>query len=464
MEDNRVELKYYDPILSKVVCPVPIGRDFVPAMVSYTEGPTSLLRTTLHVKTRPGSTGKFICRTEVIDLNTIDLSKFNQHTRRWKARVNPSVITFLDLLASDSHPLCFVPKWCIGNRENVISYLSDELIKERDNIIEYTNCSDSTKNELLFVDGIHVSSDTGAAQQFYRFQTVERRDRTYNITPVYKRLTKMLNYFGYYSHVNTYGSLPRCEVTYTLVDGEKVPVLSQDDKENALYKAQSLWSPRNQWNYDPPDEVEFEDNTEMLEKVKEHLSMIKGLKITYLRKRMLAYYSDGYFSTSPDAAPKGYCPPFLDSYKNFPLLYSGEAWTLHFTVNDKDYQHDNFIYFCTPEQYVKAMTSMGRGDLVENWEPWSDLLWISSDWCERNGKVNYNKGIDLSTPHRRRLSLAAWILGPFTQKCIEIGLGNPLEGFATIVSPKFNRNRWRAVAVARKALSEYNKVLSQVSI
>jgi hypothetical protein len=463
MGDNRVELKYYDPVLTKMICPAPMGRDFVPAVVSNTEGPTSLIRTTLYVKTRPGSTGKFISRREVIDLNTVDLSRFNQHTRRWRLKRNPSVVTFLDLLAEDAHPLCFVPKWCIGSRENIISYLSDELIKERDNIIEYTNYSDDTKKELLFYDGMRVSSDTGTSQYFHRFQVTERRDRQYNITPVYKRLVKMLNHFGYYSHVNTYGSLPKYETAYMLVDGKPDSVLSQEDKKHALYEAQSLWSPRNQWNFDPPSEVEFEDNSEMLEKVKQHLSMIKGLEITYLRKRMLAYYSDGHFSTSPDAAPRWYRPPFLDSYRSFPLLYSGEAWTLYFTIDGKDYQNGSFIYFCTPDQYVKAMTSMGREDLVKDWEPWSDLIFISSDWCERNGKVNYNNGIDLSTPHRRRLSLAAWILGPFTQRCIETGLGNPLEGFATIVSPKFNRNRWRAVSMARKALSDYNKALSEVT-
>jgi hypothetical protein len=408
MEGNRVELKYYDPVLAKVTCPKKLDRQYVPCKIYETEASSALLDTTLYVKANP------YMYNMAIDLNTIDLSKFNSYTGRWRAKRNPSVVTFLELLETDTHPLCFVPMRNMDKEIKVIAYLEKELEKERNNIIKAGKASNNIEYELLIRDKMFISSITKNRQLFNRFQVVKKASEVYSPTPLYKRLVRMLTYFGHDTSISRYGSLPDCEVKYALANEIDI---SQEYKKEALYKARAVWYTRYVRNYTPPDEIEFEDNSEMLEKVKQHLRLVKGLKITYLRKRMLAHYSSSSFKTSPDAAPKGYYPPFITDKVKSPLLYSGEAWALHFTINDIDYQEDNLIYFCTPEQYVKAMTSMGRPDLVKNWKPWSDLLFISSDWYEDT---------NLGSPSSRKLSLAAWVLGPFIKGCIKNGRGNPL--------------------------------------
>jgi hypothetical protein len=462
MEDNRVELADYSPILAVVKyrhysCQEATLKGKIHSCKSI----PSLVNATVYIKvaTDPKEIKLTSSREyAVVDLKIYDTEKFNVNTKRWKGGT-PTMVPLTKLLADDEHPLCFIPEKYRKHEINVRTYLRHVITEEKKSIESgVKNFTPEYDLMILNKDLYEKSFVTGENTTFHRFERVKYKRTCPAPTEKFNRLLNIISYFEtfYYTYQLT-ESLSKYNNEYCLDGGVHVPVMSEEDKEAIISEARFFWHPRNCWNYDPPSEVEFEDNSEMLEKVKQHLSMIKGLEITYLRKRMLAYYSDGPFITSPDAALRGYQPPFLARYSSYidkPLLYSGEAWSLHFTINNKDYQRNNFIYFCTPDQYVKAMTSMYRKDLLENWKPWSDLMFISSDWCERNGKVNYNKGIDLSTPHRRRLSLAAWILGPFIQKCIEDGLGNPLEGFATIVSPKFNRNRWRAITKAKKILSE----------
>jgi hypothetical protein len=373
-------------------------------------------------------------------------------------------------LIEDTHPLCFIPEKYryhkskhsipVGHlgkhyRSLITNYFLSSLDEE---------ANKSSVNEDS--DSIFDIKDRYANRMFYRFQKLYFSDKNGNlrvISPAFINLLQLKSFFeGYRVNCSEPTEIEREYRPLVHSKNIRPPVVSWYQRSELIKKAKTCWVARNCWNFDPPNEVEFEDNSEMLEKVKQHLSMIKGLEITYLRKRMLAYYSDGAFATSPDAAPEWFVPPFMGHYRRNPVLYSGEAWALYFTIDNKNYLGSNLIYFCTPEQYVKAMTSMHRGDLVENWEPWGDLLFISSDWCERNGAANYNIGIDLSTPHRRRLTLANWILGPFVQRCIQYRLGNPLKGFATVVSPKLNRDRWQAVAEAKKLISEYTTDLENI--
>jgi hypothetical protein len=56
---------------------------------------------------------------------------------------------------------------------------------------------------------------------------------------------------------------------------------------------------------------------------------------------------------------------------------------------------------------------------LENFEPFSDLMTITSDWCSRNDPTStYGVGIDLYSPWSQRQSLKAWILGPAIAKNI----------------------------------------------
>jgi hypothetical protein len=227
----------------------------------------------------------------------------------------------------------------------------------------------------------------------------------------------------------------------------ETPKVSQEESLKLLKKCGEGY--RSGWNRDYPTYLEFEDNQEMLERVKEHLAPIPGLKITYLRKRWLGYFSDGGFSLTPDAIngnKTGKVIKYLQGNFDQPLqladgsksqddigqpcIYLGEAWVMHFTVDNKNVLgNGNLVAFATPEQFVKAYEN-ARPDLLEGFIPWSDFIFISSDWCERNGSTNYSKGIDLQTPHQRRMSLLHWIIGPCASRCLRHGM--PFQGLQVL--------------------------------
>jgi hypothetical protein len=196
----------------------------------------------------------------------------------------------------------------------------------------------------------------------------------------------------------------------------------------------------NTWNYNPPNKMVFESNIEMYDKVMEHCADIPGFRITYLRKVELLYMSDGEMEYTPHAInhPK-YSNKVVEIYENeygirdhrvvdrdanipiyntltVPVIYLGEAWLIKFLVFNRDLLRDCRVYFATPEQFYKAYENT-RPDLLEGFEPFSDLMTITSDWCSRNDPTaTYGAGIDLYSPWSQRQSLKAWILGPAIAK------------------------------------------------
>jgi len=197
---------------------------------------------------------------------------------------------------------------------------------------------------------------------------------------------------------------------------------------------------QNTWNYNPPNKMVFEPNIEMYDKVMEHCADIPGFRITYLRKVELLYMSDGDMEYTPHAInhPK-YSNKVIEIYENeygirdhrivdraanipvyniltAPVIYLGEAWLIKFLVFNKDLLRDCRVYFATPEQFYRAYENT-RPDLLEGFEPFSDLMTITSDWCSRNDPTaTYGAGIDLYSPWSQRQSLKAWILGPAIAK------------------------------------------------
>jgi hypothetical protein len=194
------------------------------------------------------------------------------------------------------------------------------------------------------------------------------------------------------------------------------------------------------WNYNPPNKIIFESNAEMYEKVMKHCEDIPGFKITYLRKVELLYMSDGDMVYTPHAInhPE-YSNKVIEVYENEygirdhrivdrntnisvdyildrPVIYLGEAWLIKFLAFGKDLLKDCRVYFATPEQFYKAYENT-RPDLLADFEPFSDLMTITSDWCSRNDPTStYGVGIDLYSPWSQRQSLKAWILGPAIAK------------------------------------------------
>lgn len=233
---------------------------------------------------------------------------------------------------------------------------------------------------------------------------------------------------------------------YSEGDSTVVPtsqeLFTQDPEEQArlVEAARAKWRPRNCWNHDAPHIIEFEDASEMRAKLEKHCSMIPGFKVTMLRKRRLAYFSDGQMKLTPDAINHpdfGYGVSFKNREHvvhkgqgtcHEPCIYLGDAWACRFEINGVDYLGGNVVYFATPEQFEAAFRGV-RDDLVpEGWTPYSDLIFISSDWCERNGQTNYDKGFDLSTPNNRRLAVWQWILGPLNSRTLQY-TGKPISGF-----------------------------------
>jgi len=196
----------------------------------------------------------------------------------------------------------------------------------------------------------------------------------------------------------------------------------------------------NTWNYNPPNKIVFGPNTEMYDKVMEHCKDIPGFSITYLRKVELLYMSDGEMEHTPHAINHpDYSDKVIEVYENEygirdhrvvnkeqnipvdctlnrPVIYLGEAWLIKFLAFNTDILKSCRVYFATPEQFYKAYENT-RPDLLEGFEPFSDLMTITSDWCSRNDPTStYGEGIDLYSPWSQRQSLKAWILGPAIAK------------------------------------------------
>jgi len=196
----------------------------------------------------------------------------------------------------------------------------------------------------------------------------------------------------------------------------------------------------NTWNYNPPNKIVFGPNTEMYDKVMEHCKDIPGFSITYLRQVELLYMSDGDMENTPHAINHpDYSNKVIEIYENEygirdhrvvdknqsisadyilnrPVIYLGEAWLIKFLAFNRDLLKDCRVYFATPEQFYRAYENT-RPDLLEGFEPFSDLMTITSDWCSRNDPTStYGGGIDLYSPWSQRQSLKAWILGPAVAK------------------------------------------------
>lgn len=441
---DRVELKNYKPNLVKVC-----RNKVIDPGSTLNGGSINLLE--LDKNTYLSSLNIY-SHYAYIDLNLIE-GTYNPTTKRWKGRKNtPSCHDFIDLILNNLHPLTYInkntDKHYIGSfPSNGAIILKDYLESVIEEIIKKYK-----GNPISEDDYSYEITTKDRSNIYFRFSLLKKKISA-SIDSELNNLKYIYNYIGY-PCANFYKEALK---KYSLLEEDlaidtelKTPSVDTQEIERLLKVAKKDFIVRNNWNIDPPSIIEFEDNSEMIDQVYSHCQAIQGFEIKYLRKRQLAYYSDGSMNLTPDRIDNDYHKSEL-ARGHQPLIYCGEAWCIYFKINGKDYLGGNHVYFATPEQYYEAYKDK-RPDLVENFKPWSDLLWISSDWCERNGRENYHKGIDLSTPNRRRLSLLTWILGPLLQKCIESGLGNPLTN-AAITSPKFNKSKWAKLRIALERLN-----------
>jgi hypothetical protein len=271
----------------------------------------------------------------------------------------------------------------------------------------------------------------------------------------------LLNYESNISKENIFNTLEACRSNLEHVDqalepanksANKKHIVKIDSKlaealkpkvEDFLSNVRNIKSQLfylNTWNYNPPNKIVFGPNTEMYDKVMEHCKDIPGFSITYLRQVELLYMSDGDMEHTPHAINHpDYSDKVIEIYENEygirdhrvidkdkitpttytlnrPVIYLGEAWLIKFLVFNRDLLKDCRVYFATPEQFYRAYENT-RPDLLEGFEPFADLMTITSDWCSRNDPTStYGEGIDLYSPWSQRQSLKAWILGPAIAK------------------------------------------------
>ena len=220
-------------------------------------------------------------------------------------------------------------------------------------------------------------------------------------------------------------------------NGNRVPLDDQPVDKGLLAKqVLGNWRARNAWNSDVPTVIELDKDRieKMKDQVLAHCKLLSGFEIVDLRPVNLAYFSDGSYTLAADAInqPKsGYSVKRdaegkhvvvkgkQDTTASKPCIYCGEAWRIYFQFGGKDYLAGHYVYFATPEQFVDAYKTARPDLLGDDWQPWSDLIFISSDYCERNGAhaKDTGKGIDIQTPHQKRVALWQWILGPFLGRC-----------------------------------------------
>jgi hypothetical protein len=236
---------------------------------------------------------------------------------------------------------------------------------------------------------------------------------------------------------------------------EVAKVITDDQVKKAVYEYNSfVGAPpyTDAWNYNFVTEAEFDQKRieDMKEQVMKHCYLIPGFEIIDLRPVQHVYVSDGGFALSSDAFNHPDNPNKVDVYYEngfrsqeptnhkftSPVLYDGEAWRIYFKVAGKDpLRKTCFVYFATPGQFAAAYEK-ARPELVKDFQPWSDLLFISSSWCERNGSRDKEagNGINLQTPHLKRIALWQWIVGPMISNCrangIDIQIGVTVNGYS----------------------------------
>lgn len=199
-----------------------------------------------------------------------------------------------------------------------------------------------------------------------------------------------------------------------------------------------------------PSVVNFDSTEKMRALIEEHCKAIPGFKITDLTHHLFFYRSDGNMECTPDAInhpsrhlhlcikckdASDYQKMFLQSTKaklnlseifiiSAPVIYAGTGWCVEFTIGGVN-PISGCRVMCAPWDEFASNIGLFHPTLLDGIAPWSDIVFICSDWCERNRAKELDKHINLQTPTRRRMSLLSWILGPMLERARQSGLTIP---------------------------------------
>jgi len=378
---------------------------------------------------------------QCVDFDDIPWDLYNPETNKWRTKNGkaPTVKGFLQQFEEGTHPKISYGE---GN-----SNLLTEAFAEMDAIKASSSMVKSTKEAYVFKDTYGM-----------RFYSVQQQ-----ILKASDEYSKALNNIRQLAYVyNNVKTAPYVISNKAQNVSAETPITTlAPDKANIAVKeclVQFALNEHGSWNIDPPhvNELDRDLHDEMLDLCKQHLKVMPTIELTSLSSRFVAYFSDGGFDLTPEAINRTvdkkkiwfsrelglvYCeaqPTPGAVIINKPCIYFGEAQCVGFNVFGQDYLNGNRVYWATPAQFVKAYETT-RPELLKDFKAWGDCIFISSDWCERNGSKNYGIGIDLQTPHQRRLTLFTWIVGPMNSY-VQQHQGKAMTGFS-VMNGYHNKDR-----------------------
>lgn len=334
-----------------------------------------------------------------VDLGQLNLDRFNTTIRRWNNKVgdkNPTIpCSFRDQLKREIHPIAYVKT---EDKEH-IDILLDTLL------------NNTTK--ILPIDVLDKYSNI-YIKRFTQF------DKDNNI-----------------------------KIETPKISEEAKEKLLNTALNNVLNKHKIDEDSIDSYNITIPNKIEFEDNSEMIDKVYNKCKYIPEFKITYLRKVKLLFrcftgttsqqkhilYSIGQILGLKDKIDIGTRKP----------IYIGEAWNLCFTINNKNYMKSSGLFFITQEQLYKAREDLkglhkglhigmyGITDWIINCKPWAELMYLSSEWCQEE-----RDGNSIRLPITNAQSLESWLINYFPMGVIRKGGKDP---FKNIEGYTFNKTK-----------------------
>lgn len=422
-----------------------------------------------------------------IDLNLLPEGAWNDATGTWNQDVVKGMLPcfrhFGGLVYDGSHPLIknlyYDSHHCEGKWQNTptqIVYSMSLLLHDINNKknIKYPSgvkevfMTEEPVSEMVLTSDFYTKNGSFrfckgiAAKTIYNTSKFEE---FYKLCAWYSKITS-IDYMRYCLH---YLDVLRKQ-SYSLngkatcSDMLDIPNVSHEEKLKLIQHAQPFSEHQDGYCISYPMLSEFEDPGEFMNIVKEHLSRVPDLKITYLRKRHVFYFGgnghpDGlnynynseygreqkcatvYLSNNtaklglPESVTIGQVDTDSTPVKSGnAILYIGEAWMVYFTIEGKDVLAGNHLYFITPEQYAACYANhpIHKNKYVtdETGKPIAlpDLIYLAqASWCERANGDFKDDTTDFQTPYHRRMPLYIWILSNLIQRTgiVFKGIGTP---------------------------------------